>query len=54
MLGVRPKCASKGIILVTLLGMSLIKSIIVEIFLAIVVLSRNGSVIIEASLRFRV
>ena len=46
-------CFKEGFF-VTLFGMRLIDSIIAEIFSAIVVLSHNGSVIIEASLRSRV
>ena len=49
-----PKCASKGGVLVTLLGISLMDSIISEIFSAMVVLSNMGSMFIVASLRFNV
>ena len=52
--GGRPKCASNGVIFVTRLGISLIDSIIADIFSAMVVLFQIGSDIIEASLRLRV
>ena len=48
--GGRPKCASNGVIFVTRLGISLIDSIIADIFSAMVTLVH----IIEASLRLRV
>ena len=48
------ECASNGCIFVTLFVISLIDSIISDIFSAMVVLSHMGSIFIVASLRFNV
>ena len=53
-LGGLPKSASKGVILVILLGISLIDSIMADTFSASVLLSHIGSNISDPNLRFMV